>query len=350
MAFDPNAPATNNNAYNDIAQIREDLNQLRGMEFGTSFPANPRNCQWFCKTDDGTAGKVYQRNKDNTAWIFQFDLAYPVQDHVNKNITPSIAVHGIQQGTGNGLDADKVDGYDAVDLNKNLENIVNNGSFETWLNDTSSPPNGWVVTDGTVSRSTDKTRGAYAAVLTRSGAFPAFLYHDVTDYERLKNVTVILSAKVKCSVASRARIQINDGVTTTSSSYHSGGGTWETLSVFATVDVAATQLRVQLKIENNTGNATFDEVVLREGNLLSSFAPAFVDSLPVQANFWADGSIVVSGGPFHPCRQYITTIQYCIIPVRGRHILSDLFIEKWTLMIYISWGWWRPGPAASNGN
>lgn len=75
------------------------------------------------------------------------------------------------------------------------------------------------------------------------------------------------SCAVKTSTASLAKIGIYDGVGTTFSSYHTGGGSWEWLTVTRTLDASATELeiRFQSDIDGTSGNATFDLPVFIPG-------------------------------------------------------------------------------------
>lgn len=66
MAFDGNSPATDGDILANINQIRENLNELRKHEQGTSYPTNPVPGMNFWKTD---TKEWYKRNNANDTWI-----------------------------------------------------------------------------------------------------------------------------------------------------------------------------------------------------------------------------------------------------------------------------------------
>jgi len=74
MAFDANSPAQTHNALSDIAQIRENFNQLRKFEASASEPGNPVAGMLWYHTDHNS---IYQRNAANNAWIALWILTNP---------------------------------------------------------------------------------------------------------------------------------------------------------------------------------------------------------------------------------------------------------------------------------
>lgn len=118
MGYDNLSPAQGHQALSDIDIIRNNCNELRKFEasLSTSPPSNPVGGQFWWTTDTTS---LYQRNQANTAWIYLWSEAdLPANEsgvtaHINNNITASVAVHGIKQGSGNGFDADKLDGLEA---------------------------------------------------------------------------------------------------------------------------------------------------------------------------------------------------------------------------------------------
>lgn len=137
MAFDHLSPATAHNTLGDVDSIRNNVNALRNFEasLSTNPPGNPVADQfwWAILSTDTTQGTMYQRSRDNTAWEYKWSTADPpaktsdVTNHVNTNITNAIAAHGIRQGAGNGLDADKLDGYDASAFLQTSHNTASSG-------------------------------------------------------------------------------------------------------------------------------------------------------------------------------------------------------------------------------
>lgn len=158
-----------------------------------------------------------------------------------------------------------------------------NSDFSYWHSGTTSAPDGWTLagSGATVARQTTfASYGAYEVALTRVGA-DATLTQNVP-YQLAKQlldglVTVTLKVRCTASVATRGRVGINDGNDTTWSSYHSGDGEPEDLTVSRTLTADAS--RVQAVLSCDTGNATvsFD------------FAP-FVEGAAVGDDLWKGGN------------------------------------------------------------
>ena len=84
-----------------------------------------------------------------------------------------------------------------------------------------------------------------------------------TENTYLRGRTISYSCKVKCSTASRAQLRVDDGVDVTSSSNHSGGGSFETLTITHAVNASATQMKVECRISSGTAiSAIFDGAML----------------------------------------------------------------------------------------
>lgn len=159
-----------------------------------------------------------------------------------------------------------------------FQNIIRNGDFEEWSKGTTEPPDGWLLTGtgSTITRVTDKKRGKYGAKVTNGAELDAYLYQwvssDLVSYYRGRKVT--FGCWVKTSVASVARILITDSGGSTWSSYHSGSGNWELLTLSRTVDAAANTLRFQGCVSGVTSQiAYFDGAVAVEGKFLPAFIP-----------------------------------------------------------------------------
>ncbi len=140
-------------------------------------------------------------------------------------------------------------------------------------------PDWWTVTGAgaTAARSaTASRRGAYTAALTRAGT-NATLSQDVgllwggTSQLSLQGKSVVGVLVVQSSLANQIRVQIDDGVTVSSSGYHTGGGTLEELSVKKTLAATATKCVVQASIEVD-GATYIDE-------LYSAYSPDIYDAI-----------------------------------------------------------------------
>lgn len=176
-----------------------------------------------------------------------------------------------------------------VDHNKYMDNMLwlfamskgnqaLNGGFESWAAGTSfsNPSNGTSLADawtleksGTslatadfARESTTKDTGTYGMKVTISGAGSSNsllrVKQDITDYARFKGKTVTFGARVKVGTASKVRIFVTDGVTTQFSTYHTGSGSWETLTIPITCDNAMTALTFEVEIVSDfTGDPVY---------------------------------------------------------------------------------------------
>jgi hypothetical protein len=116
--------------------------------------------------------------------------------------------------------------------------------------------------------------GAFCARLTY-GAALARLSQDLipaVDFVRatgLRGRKVSFGCRVKSSVANQARIVIDDGVSTSQSAYHTGGGAVEWLSVVHTMSGSASKLTIHMEVAT-AGSCYFGALT----SLLSDLAPA----------------------------------------------------------------------------
>ncbi|MFA4917126.1 MAG: hypothetical protein WC560_10710 [Syntrophales bacterium] len=139
---------------------------------------------------------------------------------------------------------------------------IADGGMEIWTNPTTLT--NWTA----VVKDPDKESGAgnvyagtYSAKIdTSGGGGAAYIYQAVTTIATIAGKRFTFKAYVKTASATMARVAITtDGTagTTTYSDYHTGGGTFEQLSVSAVVPSDATYVRVACHCAN-TGIAYFD--------------------------------------------------------------------------------------------
>ncbi len=160
-----------------------------------------------------------------------------------------------------------------------FQNAVQNGDFETWSGGTSSAPDAWSLegTGASVARDgTTVKRGTYSAALTNGAGNSADLHHDATAVAGgasfIDGRQYAAGAWVHAGAATRARLRIWDGVSSTYSSYHSGGGAWEWLTATATLSGSATMARVGLEIAAGAAiTVGLDGALLVEGSLVPAF-------------------------------------------------------------------------------
>jgi len=143
-------------------------------------------------------------------------------------------------------------------------NLITNGSFET-----ADPPTGWTLAgaDSTFSRSNTQYKiGSYSGKLIRSGT-DCVVTQDLTTTENGEVIT--FGCWVYATVANRAYIYIDDGITTpTVSTAHTGGSTWEWLSASQTVDASATHVYLACQVKTGDTTAYFDRAFCIEGSAI----------------------------------------------------------------------------------
>lgn len=154
--------------------------------------------------------------------------------------------------------------------------LLDNGNFEDWSVGTNSAPDGWTL-DGTgaaVGREIVIYKiGSFSAAITYGSAesYLAQQIHATKGIDYWKGKTVTFGCWVYCATASCARIWISDGVTITSSSFHTGGSAWEWLTV--TKIISATAVVVQPSATTQaSGVGYFDGAMCVEGSYAMPYA------------------------------------------------------------------------------
>ena len=162
-------------------------------------------------------------------------------------------------------------------------NPLLNADMEIWSAGAAAAPDNWTLS-GPAGRdvareSTIIHNGSYSAKITS--------HTDVGDYGELyqdihatlgiaywQGKKVILGAWVWCAEATTARIVITDGVDQYNSSYHTGSSTWEYITLTATINIAATYVRVFMQTYPSAAVyvAYFDQTILYETSILESSA------------------------------------------------------------------------------
>jgi len=161
----------------------------------------------------------------------------------------------------------------AIQTSMGGRNMVADPGFYIWPAETANgaasqtvPPAHWVLsgTGATVQRCgaglTDtNTYGSegWATELTYSSA-TAYLEQNLLDGTIptiFTGLSVALGAAVKCSTGSAARIFTHDSATGyTYSSYHSGGGAWEWLSIVGEIGASTTGVKVGLELASSSAH------------------------------------------------------------------------------------------------
>jgi hypothetical protein len=166
-------------------------------------------------------------------------------------------------------------------------NLLTNPGHEVWQRGAGPftvanvfGPDRWQVGpqgSSTLSVSRDSANAAvgsqYCAACTYVHNTESYLYQKIEDYLQLRGRTLTFSAQVKCSSANAVRIGVVDTVNGFRySAYHSGSGAYETLSVTAPINVATTQIQVDV-VFNASCTAYVDAMTLSVGTIALPYTP-----------------------------------------------------------------------------
>jgi hypothetical protein len=136
----------------------------------------------------------------------------------------------------------------------NGEQLIADTQMLIWAAGDAAAPSHYVLggTTPTITRAgdglgdTNRKYGPYCAKLTGAAGGAGTLLQYVLPAASFDSYwqgqSFSMGAWVKCSSPSSARLLIYDGIGTSNSSYHSGGGAWEWLTVTRTLDGAASEL------------------------------------------------------------------------------------------------------------
>lgn len=170
--------------------------------------------------------------------------------------------------------------------------VALNGSLEDWAAGGAAAPDDWVLsgagaavarTGAAMADTFTFGAGPYAAKLTRAGADVRLTQTVIGTSDWAANESIeadkfSVGFFAKSSIANHIRITVSDGATTTSSSYHTGGGTTEYLTVTHTISSSATKLEVYVEVNSSNGDAyaggftfAFADIPPNKWSPLSSF-------------------------------------------------------------------------------
>ena len=155
----------------------------------------------------------------------------------------------------------------SVDIKISPENLLPWSGMEDWESGASAAPTEHVLAGSGAAVARESTTikiGTYSAKVT-FGAADATLYYDLPSFADYQGRKMTLGFWVYTATASLAKIQIGDGVGTSTSSFHTGGSSWEFLTVTRDIDVSATRIRV-LCFVDIAGFAYFDSGILVDGD------------------------------------------------------------------------------------
>lgn len=150
-------------------------------------------------------------------------------------------------------------------------NVANNGDLADWTLGGALAPDNFTLTGAaaTIARTGPAMGdtftfgtggGGFAAKITRVGndwklTQDVIAAADFAKFVNVKGQKVSVAVKGKTAIASLLRIVVDDGVSTTASTYHTGGGTEEHLSITHTISLSATKVSVYVEGTGSNGDA-----------------------------------------------------------------------------------------------
>ena len=278
----------------------------------------------------GTAGQVLTSNGASADPTYQ---TFAASGTVTAGTAGQIAVYNGTTSVASGVTAsmnntkltslaDGASSGDAVNfgqLQGAFSNIVINGGFEIWQRNTtfSNPANATYCSDRWAVRTTQASTatvsreaaaidsvGLYSLKVVLSGTSGSntwYVSQTMEDGESYRGKTVTFTARVRSSVATTCRISINDDTATTYSSYHTGGGSFETLSVTRTIDAGTTNIRFSIGMlftgDKQDGTYYFDSAMAVFGNSAVAFLPKALATELAQCQRYYEKSYNVSVVP-----------------------------------------------------
>jgi len=214
--------------------------------------------------------------------------------------------------------------------NQSFQNLLKNGDFESWSAGTAVAPDGWTLEGAGASVARNGTNfkiGTYGVAITY-GSVEAGLYlsdRSVSSfYSGLLGKTLTMGAWVKTSTGSQARVYLDDGITASYSSYHTGGGTWEFLTVSHTIAGNAIIVNPRMLI-SVAGTAYFDGAILVEGSVVPAFAPRplYDDGKTLTVDSANNKVGIGTAAPFTPLDVHIdTNMNFRFTSDAGESVLS----------------------------
>jgi hypothetical protein len=173
---------------------------------------------------------------------------------------------------------------------RSRKNLIINDQFLLWHLGDALAPTGWTLAGAgaTIARTgnglgdTNRKHGLFAAKVTapldvKTTLTQTLLDAAVVGTPGFMNYKLSVGVRSKATVASRVTISVNDGVTETTSTAHSGSGVggpegdgWEWLSVTHVISPTATQLAVVLNIATGASISAYWSGVTA---ILSEIAP-----------------------------------------------------------------------------
>lgn len=163
-------------------------------------------------------------------------------------------------------------------------NVAVNGNLEDWSLGGALAPDNYTLSGAgaTIARTGPAMgdtftfgAGTYAAKVSRVGNNAKLLQSVISAAEmpaaaEVKGRKFAVLVKCKTGLANYLRIIVDDGVTTTASTFHTGGGTVEDLTVLHPISSTATKLEVYASFESSNGDGYVGGFTFVFSNLVPS--------------------------------------------------------------------------------
>lgn len=215
------------------------------------------------------------------------------------------------------------------------QNWVVNDDFRVWCAGTSAAPTRWNLSGvgATIARSTSNTPpvAGVSAAITRVGndvLLNQVILASTSNAAFTKSKYFSVGCYVYATVANRARLRFNDGVTVVNSSYHTGDGTWQWLTITRQVSASASAYTVGVEV--NTGDTTVQVTGYSAILLASAVAlPHYIPCPTIERNFshTMDGATAIQTEKAIIIPMRVGFIRDVAISARGGPTTSDLTVD-----------------------
>ena len=172
-----------------------------------------------------------------------------------------------------------------------LQRLVVGGDFEVWPNGASAAPAGFQLhsfSGGSVAREAVIVNRKYSMKLTRAGADGGYKHVLLSNaLAQVKGKAIAFGCFVYCSTANTARLTVNGTqLGTVNSSFHTGSGGWEWLTVVVAVPSNETLLQAICDMVTNNTFAYFDVLRAKVGSSVISGDLSDIVASPVAKRYW----------------------------------------------------------------
>lgn len=180
-------------------------------------------------------------------------------------------------------------------------NVLRNGEMWEWAAGAAAAPDGWTLSGAACTIARTGTgeadtftfgAGRYASKVTRAGTdckltWTVLSTTAIADETYVKGKRFVAAMLGKTSTASHLKLTIDDGVGTTSSDFHTGGGSTEYLTVARTLDAAATKIEIYAEIQTTNAAAYVGGVGAWFGDVAPKNASSTRTAMTDHGRFWA---------------------------------------------------------------